>query len=321
MSSLTAAERVKRLLALIPWLEACGPKGASPEELAERFDYPVRTLLDDLASYVNFVTADRYGTYEHLVFDIVVTEDRIWVNRNELLSGPLGVDRSDLAAVVATGRSVVAHLSSSGITEGVEALERAITKLAAGLDNTAEAIQIRIRSPQDSWLELLEEAIGSKRCVELDYYSFARDAQTLRVVEPHRCLYDGFWYLTAHCRRANAQRVFRLDRIRSAVLLDEMFSPPEQTSDSMDGIPVDGSLPEVTLALTPESRWVVDHYPHSRLQVFEDDTVEVSLPVTAQRWLERLMLRLGTNARLVHAPDGTDSAIRQAAKRVLDRYQ
>ena len=116
--------------------------------------------------------------------------------------------------------------------------------------------------------------------------------------------------------------MFRLDRVRGVTLTDLPFVPVEGEAEAMDGIPVDGSLPEVVLELDPEVHWVVDQYPHTALDHLDDGRVRVTLPVTADRWLERLLLRLGPAARVVSAPEGQGEELRAAAAaRVLTRYQ
>ncbi len=68
-------------------------------------------------------------------------------------------------------------------------------------------------------------------------------------------------------------------------------------------------------------RWVLDQYPNRGIRELEDG-VQVVLPVTAARWLERLLLRLGQAARIVSAPDGLGDDLRQAAaQRILTRYR
>ena len=110
--------------------------------------------------------------------------------------------------------------------------------------------------------------------------------------------------------------------MRDATLTELSFVPVEEEAEAMDGIPVDGSLPEVVLELDPEVHWVVDQYPHTALDHLDDGRVRVTLPVTADRWLERLLLRLGPAARVVSAPEGQGEELRAAAAaRVLTRYQ
>ena len=322
MSSLSAADRVARLLNLIPWVESRGSSGASLETLSVDFDYPAEDLVADLTEVVNFVTGDRYGLYGDLVFDVAVADGRVWVNRNDLLGRPLSVDRVELAAAVAAGRAAAAQLPDGDCPDAeMGPLARAVAKLSVALGTEADAVEVRLRSSADGYLEVFQDAISAGRCVEIAYHSYGRDEETTRVVEPHRCLYDGFWYLTANCRLAGAPRVFRLDRVRRAVRVEASFTPPDGVADSMDGIPTDGSIPEVVLELDESVRWVLDQYPNRGIRELEDG-VQVVLPVTAARWLERLLLRLGQAARIVSAPDGLGDDLRQAAaQRILTRYR
>ena len=316
MSAPGAADRARRLLSLIPWLEQNHPSGADIGEVATMYGYPPADLVRDLTDVVNFVSADPYQSF--LLFEILVTEDRIRVERNDLLSKPMRMDPADLAALIAAGRAVAALLD----VDELGPLERAVAKLAGARGSEAEAVQIRLAAGDEPVLQVIREGIGTGRCIDIDYYSYGRDVETSRVVEPHRCLYDGFWYLMAHCRLAEAPRVFRLDRVRRAELTDEVFQPPDDVAEAMDGIPVDGSLPEVTLLLDPGVRWVVDQYPHTGLDSEPDGRLRVTLPVTADRWLERLLLRLGPAAEVVLAPPGLGTDLRAAAaRRVLARYR
>ena len=322
MSSLNAAERAGRLLNLIPWVEKRGSVGASIEELARAFDYPIATLVADLTEVVNFVTGDRYGLYGDLVFDVAVSDGRVWVNRNDLLGRPLNVDRVALVSAVASGRAMVSQLPMDEDPDAeMDPLARAVAKLSVALGAGSESVEVRLRSSTDGYLEILQKAILENRCVELTYHSYGRDVETTRVVEPHRCLYDGFWYLTAYCRLARAMRSFRLDRVRDVVAVDELFPPPRDSEASMDGIPVDGSIPEVVLDLDDSARWVAEQYPNRGTEEV-DGRLRVIIPVTAERWLERLLLRLGPAARIVEAPEGQGDELRRAAAtRILARYR
>lgn len=316
MSGLSAAQRVQRLLALIPWLREHRPGGATIAEVSDRFDYPTADLVSDLTDVVNFISADRYQLF--LSFDVLVTEDWIRIDRDALLNRPMRMRSADLAALMAAGRAAAMLLGDDRLGP----LERAVAKLVGTETAEAPTVELRLTSGGEKVLTLLREAIRSGRCVELDYYSYNRDEESRRVVEPHRCVYDRFWYLTAHCRSVGAGRVFRLDRVRDATLTDLPFTPAEEANEAMEGIPIDGSVPEVVLELDSEVHWVVDQYPHSALDRLDDGRVRVTLPVTADRWLERLLLRLGPSGRIVSAPEGLGEDLRAAAAtRVLSRYR
>ena len=170
---------------------------------------------------------------------------------------------------------------------------------------------------------MVRDAVANQEALEVDYHSFHRDRLGTRVIEPHRYYADkGHWYMTGYCRSARAQRVFRLDRIRRCELTGELFEFPVLDDDSREGIPVDGRLPEVLLELAPEVHWVVDEYPHTGMEVTDGGSTRVRLPVASERWLERLLLRLGKDATVVEAAEGLGVELRAAAAgRILRRYR
>ena len=65
--------------------------------------------------------------------------------------------------------------------------------------------------------------------------------------------------------------------------------------------------------------WVLDQYPVIESVSGDDGRVTVRLVVTSDRWLERLMLRLGRHGA-IESPDELRSIGADAARRVLARY-
>jgi proteasome accessory factor C len=171
-------------------------------------------------------------------------------------------------------------------------------------------------------LTTVREAVNSREALEVEYHSFHRDEVGTRVVEPHRYYADkGYWYLVGYCRSAGAQRAFRLDRIRTCEPTGERFTAPEEGDGGPEGVPLDGRLPEVVLELDPEARWVVDEYPHTGVEETSEGQLKLHLPVASERWLERLLVRLGPHATVVEAPDGLGAELRATtARRILARY-
>ena len=74
----------------------------------------------------------------------------------------------------------------------------------------------------------LSEGIRQHRVVEIEYQKEGEDTLSTRLVEPHvieRQL--PYWYVHTWDRTRDAQRSFRLDRMRSARLRRETFEPRE----------------------------------------------------------------------------------------------
>ncbi len=82
---------------------------------------------------------------------------------------------------------------------------------------------------------------------------------------------------------------------------------------------VDGSLPRVTLRLKPAARWVIEQYPVDSVVERTRGVVDATFAVTSERWLERLLLRAGTDAEVLEPAEYASLGV-EAAKRVLARY-
>jgi predicted DNA-binding transcriptional regulator YafY len=72
----------------------------------------------------------------------------------------------------------------------------------------------------------LAGATGRRRRVRLRYRSVRRE-ETLRVVDPYALLQsEGRWHLFGYCRLRRGLRLFRLDRVLEAEVLEEPFERP-----------------------------------------------------------------------------------------------
>ncbi len=87
-------------------------------------------------------------------------------------------------------------------------------------------------------LPALEQAIVERKVVEIDYVDKHGEGTT-RTVEPVSVMgVQAHWYLWGFCRLREAPRVFRLDRLRSASVSEEVA--PDRGLD-----PADIELPEL----------------------------------------------------------------------------
>jgi len=114
-------------------------------------------------------------------------------------------------------------------------VESALSKIGRVLPTTTrdqvETLSRLLVMPPDAGLALdvalllrLSQASKAGHCLELDYRS--RET-THRVVEPYGVTgYEGRWYLVGYCRLRGDVRVFRLDRIVAATVLDQAFDRP-----------------------------------------------------------------------------------------------
>lgn len=312
---LTAAERLERLLSIVPWV--VDHDGPTIEEIAARFDYPADKLLADLNDVVSMVGLYPF-TPDQLV-EVEVTDDRVWIRYAEYFERPLRLTPAQGLALVAAGASL---LAVPGADPGGP-LARGLAKLAASLGvEPSDAVEIALGPRTATAVEQLRDAVRTHHQVEIDYYAFGRDEQTTRRIDPYRVFSDnGQWYVAGFCHLAGGERLFRVDRINQLTVLDSTFEPPAEPPTATVFRP-DPTDPRVRLRLAPEARWVLEHYPSEEVVELDDGSAEVTLAVSARPWLERLLLRLGPQAELLATSgDLAPTLGRDAARRILDRYQ
>ncbi|WP_262403264.1 helix-turn-helix transcriptional regulator [Actinomadura sp. CNU-125] len=106
------------------------------------------------------------------------------------------------------------------------------------------AERVRFLTPDDadappSVPSVLEEAVSARRVVRLGYVTGAGD-ESERDVEPVAFTCASLrWYLIGWCRLRDDTRIFRIDRIRRAALLDET-APERRYEDVMvKDVPLD----------------------------------------------------------------------------------
>ena len=153
-------------------------------------------------------------------------------NRDERLTNVLGEDNNgQQMATLRPGLATVATATGAG---GGDAVERALAKLeaAAGAVASSESARVSVSIADDAAgaaLATVSEALRSGRRVHLSYLVPSRDETTERDVDPMRLVsIESRWYLEGWCHRAEAVRLFRVDRIVAATVLDAAGAKPKQ---------------------------------------------------------------------------------------------
>jgi proteasome accessory factor C len=314
----SASDRVARLLAMVPWIAA--QDGPTVDEVCQRFALSRRKLIEDL-EVLMMVGVPPY-TPDTLI-DVVIEGDRVWLRFADVFSRPLHLTPEQGLALVAAGSA------SQGLPGGElhGPLATALGKLAGVLGvDPAEAVSVTLGESRPGVLDALRTAAAEGRRVRIDYYSYGRDERTTRTVDPHAVYAQGgAWYLRGYCHRALDLRQFRVERVVDVQVLDETFDREAATAAGAGGAAefVPGpDVARVTLDLAPAAAWVVETYPVDEVSDLDDGWRRVRLAVTARPWLERVLVRLGRQARVVEADDpDLLTAGPAAARRILDRYR
>jgi proteasome accessory factor C len=131
---------------------------------------------------------------------------------------------------------------------------------------------------------------------------------------------DGSWYLAAGIDDGSL-RNFRLDRMEDLVRLGQQADPAPGDLDT--SLEFEGDLPLVELDVPVASGWLIDTHPVVSVKPGAVGRMTVTLAIAGTAWLERLLLRLGPEARVVAIDPGLgDQDVAAAtAERLLARYR
>ncbi len=305
-----ADRRLERLLAIVPWVAA--REGPSLDEVCTRFGCKESDLVDDLQML--FLCGLHPYTPDMLI-DVDIADGRVWIRYADFFSRPLRLTAAEGLALLVAGNAL---MSAPGADQDGP-LARGLAKLASilGLD-ADQAVDVSLGPVPEKALQVLSDAAAARHQVEIEYYAFGRDEWSWRVVDPYAVFSAaGQWYLSAYCHKVDDERLFRVDRVREARLLDSVFRPPK-TKPELSLFRPRADDPRVTLELGAPARWVVEQYPVERVEESEDGGVRVTLAVSERAWLERLLLRLGPAARVI---EGDATVGQLAARRLLSRYR
>ncbi|GAA4692120.1 helix-turn-helix transcriptional regulator [Nocardioides nanhaiensis] len=324
-----AREQVARLLTLVPLLHVHGQMrlgdaaqtlGVSPEQLLK--DLRVLFLVGLPGGYPDDLIDVDLEAIE-AEDGAAVAEGMVRVSNAEYLARPLRLTATEATAVIVALRA----LRETADSETREVVDRALAALeaaaAAGpgagrVDPGTEDGELALTALADR----LRDAAERGRQVRLTYYVPARDERSERVVDPHRVrTHDGVGYLEAWCHSAGAPRLFRLDRVHEARVLDTpVQTEPTEPRDLAAGFfdRAEG-LEQVTLRLAPPAHWVTEYYAVESVRPQPDGDVEVDLLISDRRWVTRLLLRLAPHARVVSPVDLADR-LAATASAALDLY-
>lgn len=291
MTASRTADRLSRILGMLPWVIA--HPGARVAEVCERFGYTRAELVRDL-NLVFVCGLPGYGPGDLMV--AYLDGDEVVVDLADYFARPVRLTPAEGLSLLAAGMALV----SAG--EAPEALLSAVAKLQAVLVPGEAPLAVEL-PPTPPTVADLARAAAEGRVVEITYTALAGGETTRRQVEPWRVFSAlGNWYLTAHCRLAGAERLFRVDRIREAALTEERFTPPAVLPPAEVRYSPRAEDVQALLRLTPAAGWVAEYYP---VEVVSQDRegMVVRFRAADPSVAARLLVRLGETAELLDGPE------------------
>lgn len=305
------AGRIERLLAIVPYV--IRHPGTSLEELGRLFDVDPRSLTRDL----NLLFMTGLPPYDPgNLIEVDIENGRVWIGMADYFERPVRLTQAEALALYLKG---TAFLGATGLSEA-EGLRSALDKLKEHLGDTLGELQIEAGEGKPSGpLDAVRGAVERRETLEVDYYSSSRDEVTTRRIDPEHVFSAlGNWYAVAWDQLREAERLFRIDRIREVRRTGESFQPRGLAGAGRPLYTPTGRDVAVRLRLGPRARWVAEYYEIGDEREAEGG-LEVTLPTPDLAWVAKLVLRLGTDVEVLDPPALRDQA-RTMADETLGRY-
>ena len=299
-------ERLRRLLLLVPY--AARHPGAAIADLAALVQLSETELIEEL-DFLLMVGQPPFAPDDCV--DIRVEDGKVYIELDQSLDKPPRLTAFEALALAAAARGM------AGDDEGTVA--KAVSKIEAALPPPLLPVYRELlarfavaKDPGEAGIAgLLRKAVAERREVVLDYFAESRGEATQRPVRPRGLRYaQGHWYLSAFCLTRDDDRLFRVDRIRTATLTERSFEPlpPEPRDRTREPgepppTPSDPAFEAARIRLNagPAIRYARERFGADAVESVpgEDEVADVTMTGPADAWTVSFALSFGGAAELL----------------------
>ncbi len=311
-------ERFARLVTLASILIEAGRAGERLREegVCERLQITGAELRED----VNVLNVVNFGGGSYVLYAEVGDDGWIEVDPepySDNFARPARLLPVEAKALVAAIDLIGEHLPEGALTSAREKIVAAL-----GADPMEQGLQIASEGGDDSVIaRVASEAIVARHLLRLEYYKANEDEFSERTVEPY-ALINGRegWYVACFDPAKDDLRHFRLDRIKTAEVLERSFEPRPEVDPAADveGWPRTGEVEASRTArlwISPErARWAREE--RTVVEDLEDGALIVELSFAGEDWLVREVLKEAGDAAVLEPPEA-----REAVRRAVARLQ
>jgi proteasome accessory factor C len=308
MTSPRTVSRLARILALIPYV--LSRDSVDVDEILERFDYTEADLSKDLNTL--FVCGlPGYGPGD--LMEAYIDENEVIIDAADYFARAPRLTSTEALGLLAAGMAII------GSGQANPTLSTAVAKLTkVVLPDAGAAISVEVAGELEN-VGVLRRAANEQLAVQITYRSLSREEETVRDIEPWSVFATlGNWYVQGFCRLVEAERVFRVDRIRALKLTESLFDRPEGIPQP--GVTYSPSDDDIVcrIGLSPSARWVLDYYPVEVVRESKKETV-ISFYSPDAQIPARLLLRLGGAARFISGEE-VRATVAEIGKNLLAIY-
>jgi proteasome accessory factor C len=314
-----APDRLVRLLGIVAFLNR--HEYVPVAELATTFGVTARQILEDIDTL--WVSGTPGYQHSDLIDFDAEAHDRGVVRLTESrgLTRPLRLGTREGVALIAALRALRDLLGSDLPAEQSEVVESTLEALTAAVGDAAAAVDVDLAADgRPDVRAAVQSALVSAHRLRIQYVN-AADVTSERDIDPVRLVTgDTHTYLQAWCLRARGERLFRLDRVLSAEVLNKPAEPhPIPAEPGSEVFRPEADAEQVHLTLSSRARWVAEQVPVDAVKELPNGDFRVTLRVADGTWLRHLIAQVAADVRAVE-PARYALEVAETAERALAAY-
>ncbi len=291
-------ERFGILQALLAYLlDACGELREADIPATELLDRFPTIPPDELEEHLSLLNLVNFGGGCYTVYAELQDDGTIHVDKE--LYGETFRAAPRLTPLEARAiRLALEYVGPMIAAEAHTPLDRVRRKLEEtfGQFELAQTPEPNVGTEEEQLVRVFSEAIRQRRLVEIEYQKEGEETWSQRVVEPYSLERElPNWRVHTWDRTRDAERSFRLDRMRSAALTKNRFEPREGFEPSR----LRDARTAKVLYSTAVARWAQER----GARLLKDGTALAELHVGSSAWLESEIFSFRGEAVVVEPED------------------
>ncbi len=299
----SALTRVARAMDIIPFV--LENPGIGITDLASRFEVSEKQIIKDL-DLIFLCGLPGYTPYE--LIDLTFDDGAVTIIDPQLFDKPRKFSETE-CVIILLGLSIL----KNSITDPSQiiAIDK-LTKKLASKYNVADNAVVKEPTKPKYFAEILK-AISNEDLLLIDYSSISDDQVLKRTIKPQRVIIkNGNYYLFAVDQELAADRIYRIDQIRSLKMADTV--PLNQISANSEVENISFKLKISEQLLTEKYREIFTEISHLT------DGYIVEGKISNLQWLHRWILRYSSVIEVID-PLSLRETIRNRAQAALDLYR
>ncbi len=314
---------VRHALTMIPLIQQ--RQGMAIEELAQRTGLSETEIREELSSLVMMCGVPPYSPNNYVSFWI--ENGRVYIRFADQFERPVRLVVPEALALLLALRRL--DVRQHPYRDAVRGLREKI-RVALGPEHARELDRaertFRMDSRSSGQAAALRQALSRGCELRIDYWSAHRAAMSTRVIRPYGMTeFGGDWYVVAHDSLRDDIVTFRVDRIRSAELLDTEYVIPDDFDiqtfrDASDFTARPAKRTARVLFRGLGARFAREQLPARDVTDVGDGTVLARVTVRSTVWFIQWLLPFGEDAEVVEPPELRDE-VAATCRRILAFYE